>query len=154
VTRKKARQGRGDQSVEVFCRVVGEGFGDKNARIVYQHVYAAKPGYDSIADLCGRFRVADVSIDQRKIRGRREWICLVMFREFATTLYPRFRTSSTSAAPIPWEAPVTTAVFCIFAFSSSFYCATCAGLMQSRFEGEMTPEKIANGASNFAMMGL
>jgi hypothetical protein len=40
---------------------------------------------------------------------------LVMFREFATTPYPRFRNSSTSVAPIPREAPVTTAVFCVFA---------------------------------------
>src|SRR5436190_5501518 len=40
---------------------------------------------------------------------------LVTFREFATTLYPRFRNASTSPAPIPREAPVTIAVFLVFA---------------------------------------
>ena len=40
---------------------------------------------------------------------------LVMFREFATTLQSRFKKASTSPAPIPCEAPVTIAVFCVFA---------------------------------------
>src|SRR6266850_2142806 len=39
---------------------------------------------------------------------------LVMCREFATTLYPRFRNASTRPAPIPREAPVTIAVFAAF----------------------------------------
>src|SRR5260370_3955041 len=43
---------------------------------------------------------------------------LVMFREFATTLYPRFRNASTRPAPIPREAPVTIAVFAAFAICS------------------------------------
>src|SRR6185369_257946 len=42
----------------------------------------------------------------------------VMFREFATTLYPRFRNASARPAPIPREAPVTIAVFAAFAISS------------------------------------
>jgi hypothetical protein len=37
---------------------------------------------------------------------------LEMCREFATTLYPRFKNASTTPAPIPREAPVTIAVFC------------------------------------------
>src|SRR5262245_16744812 len=40
---------------------------------------------------------------------------LVMFREFATTLYPRLRNASTSPAPIPREAPVIIAVLLVFA---------------------------------------
>jgi len=39
----------------------------------------------------------------------------VMCREFATTLYPRFRNASTSPAPIPRDAPVRIAVFVVFA---------------------------------------
>src|SRR5215469_10978128 len=39
---------------------------------------------------------------------------LEMFREFATTLYPRSRNASTKPAPIPWEAPVMIADFCVF----------------------------------------
>jgi hypothetical protein len=46
---------------------------------------------------------------------------LVMFREFATTLYPRFRNASTSPAPIPREAPVTIAVFAVFAICNPLY---------------------------------
>src|SRR5450432_2958052 len=48
---------------------------------------------------------------------------LVMFREFATTLYPRFRNASTSPAPIPREAPVTIAVFAVFAICKLPYCS-------------------------------
>src|SRR5215467_9252610 len=40
---------------------------------------------------------------------------LVMFREFATTLYPRSRNASTSPAPIPREAPVIIDVLVVFA---------------------------------------
>src|SRR5580693_3549005 len=39
---------------------------------------------------------------------------LVMCREFATMLYPRFRNASTSPAPIPREAPVIIAVLLVF----------------------------------------
>src|SRR6266478_5968080 len=39
----------------------------------------------------------------------------VMCREFAITLYPRLRNASTSPAPIPRDAPVTIAVFVVFA---------------------------------------
>src|SRR5580658_7972355 len=37
---------------------------------------------------------------------------VVMFREFATTRYPRCESVDTSPAPIPREAPVTMAIFC------------------------------------------
>src|SRR5262245_50492080 len=46
---------------------------------------------------------------------------LVMFREFATTLYPRSRNASTSPAPIPREAPVIIVVLPVFAIYSSIY---------------------------------
>src|SRR5712672_438890 len=36
----------------------------------------------------------------------------VTFRELATTLQPRSTNPFTIPAPIPWEAPVTMAVFC------------------------------------------
>src|SRR5262249_50445588 len=54
-----------------------------------------------------------------RFADRGKEFAFAIFREFAPTLYPRFKTSSSSAAPIPWEAPVTIAVFCasvIFAF--------------------------------------
>src|SRR5215471_21690875 len=44
---------------------------------------------------------------------------LEMFREFATLLYPRFRNASTRPAPIPWEAPVMIADFCVFGMRGS-----------------------------------
>src|SRR5580692_9375535 len=44
---------------------------------------------------------------------------LVMFREFATTLYPRSRNDWAAAAPIPCEAPVTMTVFCWLTTSAS-----------------------------------
>ena len=42
-------------------------------------------------------------------------LSFVVFREFATKLYPRFKNASTNPAPIPRDAPVTIAVFVIFA---------------------------------------
>ncbi len=52
---------------------------------------------------------------------------LVMFREFATTLYPRFRNASTRPAPIPREAPVTIAVFVVFAISKLLLASSWRG---------------------------
>jgi hypothetical protein len=37
----------------------------------------------------------------------------VAFRDVATTLYPRSTNAFTTPAPIPCEAPVTMAVFCV-----------------------------------------
>src|SRR5262245_50767120 len=49
------------------------------------------------------------------LAGAANGFSLVMFREFATTLYARSRNASTSPAPIPREAPVTIAVLIVFA---------------------------------------
>src|SRR4029077_14540962 len=61
--------------VEVFSGVFGEGLRNENTRIVDQHVDPAKLRYGSVHDLRGRASIADVSIDQRKIRRRCKWIC-------------------------------------------------------------------------------
>src|SRR5438105_15279079 len=60
---------------------------------------------------------------------------LVMFREFATTLYPRFRNASTSPAPIPREAPVTIAVFAVFAICEILFSVQFARTSHSTLEG-------------------
>src|SRR5258707_14995854 len=58
----------------------------------------------------------------------------VMCRELPTTLEPRFKNASTSPAPIPCEAPVTIAVFCVFAISKL--------LLGARFEYPEVNERI------------
>jgi hypothetical protein len=47
----------------------------KIARIVDQHIDPAESGYGCIRDLSGCFCIADVSIDQCKIRRRGERVC-------------------------------------------------------------------------------
>src|ERR1700675_2014011 len=47
----------------------------------------------------------------------------VMFREFATTLYPRSRNDWATPAPMPCEPPVTMTVFFLFAISASLAVA-------------------------------
>src|SRR5438445_5648950 len=60
---------------------------------------------------------------------------LVMCREFATTLYPRFRNASTSPAPIPREAPVIIAVFVVFAICQIPFSVKSARTPHSTLEG-------------------
>src|SRR6266850_8443031 len=59
----------------------------------------------------------------------------VMCREFATTLYPRLRKASTSPAPIPREAPVTIAVFVVFAICQIPFSVQFARTSHSTLEG-------------------
>src|SRR5438309_8107399 len=59
----------------------------------------------------------------------------VLSREFATTLYPRFRNASTSPAPIPRDAPVTIAVFVVFAICQIPFSVQSARTPHSTLEG-------------------
>src|SRR5215470_16785110 len=64
---------------------------------------------------------------------------LVICREFATTLYPRFTNASTSPAPIPCEAPVTIAVFRVSILSKLLYYSV------ERIEPALGTRSYANG---------
>src|SRR5216684_4059119 len=49
---EKARERRGDQSVEFVGRVLSERPRDKNTRVVDQRIDPAEPGYGRLHDLC------------------------------------------------------------------------------------------------------
>src|SRR5689334_18738572 len=77
---------------------------------------------------------------------------LVMFREFATTLYPRFRNASTRPAPIPRDAPVIIAVLPVFAICE-LRLLISAHALQSAALFSKTEYRCAAGAGTRAFLG-
>jgi hypothetical protein len=76
-----------------------------------QHVDAAKARYSGIHNRSSSAWVADVSIDQRKIRARGKWICFCNVARVRNDVVTPLQECFDESRSDPLGAPVTITIF-------------------------------------------